>query len=227
MARARMARSRMDHSRVDQYREVVPRKPAANRAKPAKEVVLTDPRAVRALAHPARLAVIDALYAGDVLTATECATLAGISASAMSYHLRALERFGIVERATSRGDGRERPWQRAGESLRISLGEKSGSSSGALATNVLLEESMRLDRERLLRESSNAANASGQSEWRRTSQYSRDRLLMSAEEARGVNAAIEKLLDPYRSPRPKTPDGAVPIVVSYLLVRENPGATDG
>ena len=61
-----------------------------------KQVVLSDPRAIKALAHPARLAVIDELFAGRELTATECAQVAGLSLSAMSYHLRALEKWGIV-----------------------------------------------------------------------------------------------------------------------------------
>ena len=65
-------------------------------------VVLTDPAAVRALAHPARLVVIDALYDGEVLTATECAERAGVTPSAMSYHLRALEKAGLVVRARRR-----------------------------------------------------------------------------------------------------------------------------
>ena len=35
------------------------------------KIVLTDPRAIRALAHPARLAIIEALLPGEELTATE------------------------------------------------------------------------------------------------------------------------------------------------------------
>ena len=66
-------------------------------------VELTDPKAIRALAHPARLAVIEELYAGRELTATECAEIAGLSPSAMSYHLRSLEKAGIVERADATG----------------------------------------------------------------------------------------------------------------------------
>jgi DNA-binding transcriptional ArsR family regulator len=73
--------------------------------------VLTDPRAIKALAHPARLTVLDALSEGGELTATECAEAAGISPSAMSYHLRALEKWGFVERAEHSEDGRERPWR--------------------------------------------------------------------------------------------------------------------
>lgn len=73
--------------------------------------VLTDPAAIKALAHPARLTVLEALGEGEELTATECAQVAGISPSAMSYHLRALEKWGFVERADASADGRERPWR--------------------------------------------------------------------------------------------------------------------
>lgn len=79
--------------------------------KPSKDRVLVDPRAIKALAHPARLTVLDALADGSELTATECAEAAGVSPSAMSYHLRALEKWGFVERAGGSEDGRERPWR--------------------------------------------------------------------------------------------------------------------
>jgi DNA-binding transcriptional ArsR family regulator len=58
-------------------------------------IVLSDPRAIRALAHPARLALLEALLAGEELTATEAASVTGLSPSATSYHLKALERWGI------------------------------------------------------------------------------------------------------------------------------------
>src|SRR5665811_311433 len=61
-------------------------------------LALTDPRAIRAIAHEARQLVIDELYSGSVLTATEAAKICGLSPSAMSYHLRALEKWGIVVR---------------------------------------------------------------------------------------------------------------------------------
>ncbi len=79
--------------------------------KKRRERMLTDPRAIKALAHPARLAVLERLDDGGELTATECAAVAGLSPSAMSYHLRALEKWGFVERAPAASDGRERPWR--------------------------------------------------------------------------------------------------------------------
>ena len=62
-------------------------------------VRLRDARAIRALAHPARLAVMDALTGRATITATEAAEVAGLSPSAMSYHLRALAKWGIVREA--------------------------------------------------------------------------------------------------------------------------------
>lgn len=107
---------------------------AASRAKkrPAASgpVVLRDPRAIKALAHPARLAVIDEFFAGRRLTATECAEIAGLSASAMSYHLRALEKWGIIRRSETTGDGRERPWEAAGDRLMIDSAEPRASAAG-------------------------------------------------------------------------------------------------
>src|SRR5881409_1064673 len=65
---------------------------------------------MRALAHPTRLALLDHLHAVDQATATECAAAVGESPSALSYHLRALARWGFVEEGEG-GVGRERPWR--------------------------------------------------------------------------------------------------------------------
>ena len=110
-------------------------------------VELSDPRAIRALAHAARLAVIEELYSGRELTATECAAVAGVSPSTMSYHLRSLEMAGIVERAEPTSDGRERPWRRAGTYLKIDAGDSTlaVAASNALTQSLLGRVSDQLD----------------------------------------------------------------------------------
>ncbi|MFC0583052.1 ArsR/SmtB family transcription factor [Micrococcoides hystricis] len=93
---------------------------------PPRELVrISDPQAIRALAHEARLAVLEELFSAQTTrTATELATRCGLTPSAMSYHLRALEKYGFVERAASEGDGRERRWKAAGEDIVVkSFGE--------------------------------------------------------------------------------------------------------
>jgi len=71
--------------------------------------------ALAALAVPARLALLNHLLAAGPCTASECAPVVGETASNCSWHLRALEKAGLVERAprTPDGDGRTRPWQAA------------------------------------------------------------------------------------------------------------------
>ncbi|HEX9087931.1 MAG TPA: winged helix-turn-helix domain-containing protein, partial [Arthrobacter sp.] len=84
---------------------------------------ITDPKAIRALAHAARLEVISELYSTQVSrTATELAAQTGLTPSAMSYHLRALQKWGIVVPAPTAGDARERRWKAAGTDFTINSG---------------------------------------------------------------------------------------------------------
>lgn len=84
---------------------------------------ITDPKAIRALAHSARLEVISELYSTQLSrTATELAAQTGLTPSAMSYHLRALQKWGIVVPAGGSGDARERRWKAAGTDFTINSG---------------------------------------------------------------------------------------------------------
>lgn len=94
-----------------------------------RAILLEDPVALRALAHPARQRLVAELFAGNVLTATEAAELVGLTPSAVSHHLRALAKYGLAERAAATGDGRERPWRGTGTDLNLSL---AGPSQNAL-----------------------------------------------------------------------------------------------
>src|SRR5215469_6918557 len=79
---------------------------------PGNPARLTDPKMMRALAHPARIAIWTHIAMRGPTTATECAEVAGLSPSACSYHLRTLARYGFVEEdLASAADGRQRPWR--------------------------------------------------------------------------------------------------------------------
>jgi DNA-binding transcriptional ArsR family regulator len=106
---------------------------------------LSDPGAIKALAHPARLAVLEALADGAELTATECAAAAGISPSAMSYHLRALEKWGFVERAEASADGRERPWRSVPGGWRVDAMPDPASATAADAVVAAMLRRLRAD----------------------------------------------------------------------------------
>jgi len=61
--------------------------------------------------------------------------MVGLTPSAVSHHLRALEKWGIARRATGTGDGRERPWESTADS--ITLRPKGGASATAALHSVV------------------------------------------------------------------------------------------
>jgi DNA-binding transcriptional ArsR family regulator len=73
-------------------------------------VEITDPRSLRGLAHPVRLALIGLLRREGPLTATEAGERIGESPASCSFHLRQLAKYGLVEEAGG-GPGRRRPWR--------------------------------------------------------------------------------------------------------------------
>ncbi len=153
-------------------------------------VKITDPKAIRALAHPARLAVIEELYSGAELTATECAQISGLTPSAMSYHLRSLEKVGIVERVEHAGDGRERPWRAAGAYLQVE--SDSGIAEAAALGTIVLS--------RLGEQFAAWINRRGaeSKQWQDASIVASGRVWLLPEELKEIGATIEKLLDDYR-----------------------------
>jgi DNA-binding transcriptional ArsR family regulator len=160
--------------------------------RPRGDVRLRDPAALRALAHPARLTVVDELYQGSERTSSELAQLTGLSPSAMSYHLRALERWGIVERAAARGDGRERPWRAAGRSLSF-VTDVSGTAVAAkdAIAGTLLQR---------LREELHAWSLAEENEpeaWRELSGINRSVLWLDASEAEALSREVRAVIERY------------------------------
>lgn len=72
---------------------------------------MTDPRAMRALAHPVRLELLDRLAVAGTLTAAQAAQLVGETPANCSFHFRVLAKYGFVESAPG-GRGHVRPWRR-------------------------------------------------------------------------------------------------------------------
>ena len=175
-----------------------PRKgrPPARRAEVRDEntLHLHDPRDIRALAHPARMAIIDALASGDELTATECSELTGLSPSATAYHLKFLERYDFAEPAPARDDGRERPWRATDRGPRFDL----ETSTPAAAAAVVAVGRAQLDSSRALAEEFIATEREEPEEWRDVAALKNADLWLTADEARSVTDAFAALLEPYR-----------------------------
>ena len=167
---------------------------------------LQDPRAMRALAHPARLAILERLSTDGPLTATECAEVTGQSPSACSYHLRALAKWGLVEE-TEGEDLRERRWRVLGPFV---IGDHDGPRRAdvAAAEHALTAEVVSRSTRRVL----DWLDASDDEprEWRMATNISSFNLLLTAAELDTVIAEIETLVGPYlaRDRRESAPDGA-------------------
>ncbi|MBQ0988757.1 winged helix-turn-helix domain-containing protein [Micromonospora sp. H61] len=94
---------------------------------------LTDPRVMRGLAHPLRLALLRLLAQQGAATATELAGQLGVSAPSASYHLSQLAKFGFVVDAPRPGGGRDRPWQAVARGFRWASGANSTPETAAAA----------------------------------------------------------------------------------------------
>ena len=160
-------------------------------------MVLSDPRAIRALAHPARLALLEALLPGVELTATEAATVTGLSPSATSYHLKALAKWGIVEAGEARPDGRDRPWKAVGRGVEV--------TSAAPETTKLAEMavfSAFLDRTRAMAVEFLENQASEPEEWRGAVEIANSDYWLTAQEVRQVAREMRAIMERYEQRRP-------------------------
>jgi DNA-binding transcriptional ArsR family regulator len=94
-------------------REAAPPAPEPDQAEPpvpGSRRALTDVPSLQALAHPTRLALLEAIGLSGAMTATQASAVVGESPTACAYHLRMLARLGFIEEAGG-GRGRERPWR--------------------------------------------------------------------------------------------------------------------
>jgi DNA-binding transcriptional ArsR family regulator len=80
---------------------------------PNRPHVRATPEQIRAMVHPLRMRIVDALRDEGPLTATRLGELLGESSGAMSYHLRVLAEAGVVEEEKELGNARDRWWRRA------------------------------------------------------------------------------------------------------------------
>lgn len=92
--------------------------PASPDGAPAYLEPEMDAAAMKAFAHPLRMAMYDYLSDHGSATATMLAKHTGESTGQTSYHLRQLERHGLVADDPAKGTGRERWWKALGFSMR-------------------------------------------------------------------------------------------------------------
>lgn len=177
-------------------------------------VPLTDPRALRAYAHPIRLKLLGLMRLEGPLTATRAAAAIGESVASCSFHLRQMAKYGLIEAAEG-GRGREKPWRA------ISMGMSWDSDSpdpataeASLALDLALVRTYHDVMSDWLRSRTREPDA-----WRQAARFNDELLMMTAEELAALRDEISGLIEPFRRGGPAGPGhprGARPVMMLRL-----------
>ena len=173
--------------------------------------VLTDPRTMRALAHPLRIALLETLTGEGPLTATEAAERLGESPANCSFHLRQLAKYGFVEEAGG-GRGRQRPWRLTRTGLRYT--DVHANPETRLAATLLYQ--VLVDRYLARYQASRRVRHTYPNEWQEVTGQSEYLLHVTPDELRQVDAEVHAVLrrftDRLADPSLR-PEGSLPIEV--------------
>jgi predicted transcriptional regulator len=169
---------------------------------------LTDAKAMRAVAHPVRMALIELFSYHETLTATQASELLGESPANCAFHLRTLAKYGFVREAGG-GKGRERPWTLVNRSVTITTNQPDPQAA------VAADELGRLWLERWIDRARRSYGLRNQVPgWDEASGWSSRYVFMTAEEATGLRDEMRRLLNAYedRLTDPALrPEGSLPV----------------
>jgi DNA-binding transcriptional ArsR family regulator len=185
------------------------------------DLVIRDPRTLRALAHPVRLAILERLQGEGPATATTLGEVVGISPSAASYHLRSLARFGLIVDAGD-GAGRNRPWRAVSAGFMFEQADHEGPAAEAAVQLLAGQLVARGEQETM---AFVAAEASLDADWRAASHLANATLVLTAAELVEVVREIDAVVEPYRrASRTDAPAEARPVRFLLRLFPRDAGA---
>ncbi len=164
-------------------------------------VELTDPRALRALAHPTRLKLVALLRKRGPMTATQAGDRIGQSAASCSFHLRQLAKWGLVEEAGG-GKGRERPWRASARSTSWKVTSPELAEPSAMLSALVVEHQ--------LDALSRAIDAlpSEPSAWQRAYQLDDTQLELTPEQLEELGARVWEIVKSYERGGARRPAAA-------------------
>jgi DNA-binding transcriptional ArsR family regulator len=189
-----------------------------------RTIELTDPRALRAVAHPIRLELIGLLRRTGPMTATQAAARIGESPASCSFHLRQLAKYGLVEEAGG-GRGRERPWRATAPLTSWSApgDDEDRAEATAMLTRVVVERYFEQALEWLERRRSES------SEWVDLAGFGDRVIYATPAEVEELDERIGELLDPFierledPSARPEGARAVNLIQLVFPIADEPPG----
>lgn len=169
---------------------------------------ITDPRAMRAMAHPVRLALLEAIGQEGEITATRAAELLDQSPGNMSWHLQTLAKYGFIEEVPG-AKGRSRPWRVASFSNRFrSTTEEPGVKAASQALSAVLIERSNEQLRRWWRDESSYSH-----EWREAAYLNDSLTFLTAQELTDLGEQITALTSQFneRIDPAKRPKDALPV----------------
>jgi DNA-binding transcriptional ArsR family regulator len=112
---------------------------------------ILDAGAVKALAHPLRFQLLELLVEHGPATASGLGRILGENSGSTSYHLRQLEKHGLIEEASEVGNARDRYWRAAEGGWTLRGFEMLQRADTSEAASALLDEVVRARVERVQR----------------------------------------------------------------------------
>jgi len=166
------------------------------------EVRVLDTGALKALAHPLRIAIYDILSQFGPQTASSLAVQLGESSGSTSYHLRALARHDLIREVPDRGTARERWWERPIGGVSFANPDAMRTPSGRAATQVVMSEFFER-RNRQLRHYLDTDFVVESEPWREAAMISTATARLTATQLRElserIGALIDETVDHYRN----------------------------
>jgi DNA-binding transcriptional ArsR family regulator len=188
-----------------------------------KTLTLTDPRALRALAHPTRLKLVGLLRKHGPLTATQAGVLLDEVPASASFHLRQLAKYGLVEEAPG-GRGRERPWQ---ATARFTSWSGVGAGPEMEAADQVLS-SLVADRYREQFVGWLTERSQQPLEWQKAASYGDLAVYVTAEELERVGEQMRAVLEPFLArlddPAARPQDSRLVTVIQLAFPTDAPDA---
>lgn len=146
---------------------------------------------MKAFAHPLRMTMYTYLSDHGAATSTMLAQHLGESTGQTSYHLRQLEKHGLVEEDPGRGTGRERWWKPVGFTVRRAFVEADTSTAAQL--DVLLDHQLQ-DRLQKLR-ARMGRHSDDEPAWRNASVDSTSTAQMTSEQAQAMSGELMEVVE--------------------------------
>jgi DNA-binding transcriptional ArsR family regulator len=169
------------------------------------DLVLTDPRAMRALADPFRLVLHDQLRRHGPATGAELAAHVDATEPAVEEHLRELEAVGLV----TSGDR----WEAVGKGFVFEIpDEPEGQAAARELSRVMLLQYVDLPRRWVAEDEPRL-----ELEWARAAGLFNARVAVTPDELRGLQEGLEQLLEPFLTRDPAPAEASHVRILGYFM----------